>query len=199
MAVHSDVAAADGALTLPSKQAVQAGLGQGSTMWAATARLGKSSCAARAVRLMHRLASAMLLQGLQHPALMPGTATPLCTCCCVLECHLSMLCFEPPCRALQPGRHYLEFWVHGKNDIFDITPEINKEYEANATKFQAMAQEAQDFSSKFLSPRARFLYWRAAILAYRALLPDMDDFVVRMVKQLKEAGKLKEDGGDPSE
>jgi hypothetical protein len=60
-----------------------------------------------------------------------------------------------------------------------------------------MAQEAQEFASKFLSPRARFLYWRAAILAYRAMLPDMDEYVAKMVKQLIADGKLHPDGSVP--
>jgi hypothetical protein len=53
-----------------------------------------------------------------------------------------------------------------------------------------MAQRAQDFASLYLSPRARFLYWRAAITAYHALAPDMSEYVAKMVAELKAAGKL---------
>jgi hypothetical protein len=53
-----------------------------------------------------------------------------------------------------------------------------------------VAREAQRFSSLHLSQRARLLYWRAAILAYRALLPDMDQYVARLVGQLRAAGRL---------
>ena len=31
------------------------------------------------------------------------------------------------CRALQPGRHYLEFWVHSKDDVFELVPKLNQE------------------------------------------------------------------------
>ncbi len=132
------------------------------------------------------------------PAAAPTHARALLPCTHASLCASKSLApaARPPCRALQPGHHYLEFWVTGKDDIYDIVPQLNKEYEANATRFHHMAQEAQDFASKFLSPRARFLYWRAAILAYRAMLPDMDQHVAQMVKHLKESGKLKDDGSD---
>ena len=96
----------------------------------------------------------------------------------------------PPCRAVEPGRHYLEFWTTSKDDIFQLVPSLNEQYAANASAFHDMAARAQEFASMHLSPRARFLYWRAAILAYRQLVPDMDEYVAHLVRQLKEQGKL---------
>ena len=97
-------------------------------------------------------------------------------------------------RALQPGRHHLEFWASSRDDLFQLVPELNRRYAANASAFEGLSREAQRFASLYLSPRARLVYWRAALLAYRALLPDMDAYAAALVAELRAAGKL-EGGG----
>jgi hypothetical protein len=69
-----------------------------------------------------------------------------------------------------------------------------RRYSANASYFHEIAERAQKFASLYLSPRARFLYWRAAISSYHALAPDMAEYVAKMVGQLRAAGKLNEIG-----
>jgi hypothetical protein len=121
------------------------------------------------------------------------SSIPPAQLCC---CHsITPPCLSPllPRRALEPGQQYLQFWTASKDDIFELVPRLNKQYDSNSTarqELQALAQRGQEFASMYLSPRARFMYWRAAVLAYRKLLPDMDQYAARMVKELKAAGKI---------
>jgi hypothetical protein len=97
------------------------------------------------------------------------------------------------CRAVEPGQQYLEFWTTSKDDIFELVPRLNNQYASNSSarqELQDIARRGQAFASMYLSPRARLAYWRAALLAYYGLLPDMKPYVAQMVEQLKAAGKI---------
>ncbi len=54
---------------------------------------------------------------------------------------------------------------------------------------------AQAFAYRYLTPHARMLYWRRVLEEYKALLPDMDAYVMKQVGAVPVYGRCTASGG----
>ncbi|KAG2441021.1 hypothetical protein HXX76_003874 [Chlamydomonas incerta] len=119
--------------------------------------------------------------------------------------------FEYFYRSLHPGQHYLEFWnttvragggggsggpgggggsrrLGIEEDVYGAVQAARALERASPGRVQDIIRNSQQFAAKLLTLRMRMRYYRAALLGYKALFPDMDDFISSYLAAARKQG-----------
>lgn len=91
-------------------------------------------------------------------------------------------------RSLKPDVHYYEFWSERRDDVLSLLERLRRTDKTEPKQLVEVVRSSLSFAARFTSSGPRTLYWRAALRGYRALLPDMDEQVERLVAELKGKG-----------
>lgn len=78
-------------------------------------------------------------------------------------------------RSLKPGVHMEEFWVKGRDDLYEVLADLQQRAEKQPEAVAEMVRASMDFAARHTSMSARALYWRRALTAYSTLVSDMLD------------------------
>ncbi|PNW80503.1 hypothetical protein CHLRE_07g320000v5 [Chlamydomonas reinhardtii] len=113
--------------------------------------------------------------------------------------------FEYFYRSIRPGQHFLEFWNttvradggRGGSRLLGIEEDVYGAVEAaraleqtSPGRIHGMVRNSQQFAAKLLTLRMRMRYYRAALLGYKALFPDMDEYITRYIAAARKHGFL---------
>eukprot|EP00198_Chlamydomonas_reinhardtii_P007381 XP_001696717.1 predicted protein [Chlamydomonas reinhardtii] len=99
-------------------------------------------------------------------------------------------------RSIHPWQHYVPFWnatgpdgaPRGMDDVYDVIRELRRLDAEEPAKIQQIIANAQTFVTRFLTNHMRIAYYRAALEQYKALFPDMDQFIADYLPQLRAKG-----------
>ncbi|KAG2441531.1 hypothetical protein HXX76_003152 [Chlamydomonas incerta] len=94
-------------------------------------------------------------------------------------------------RSLRPNVHYVEFWNTTSrmiDDIYDVLDEVRARERADPTSIQRIIREANSFAIKFLGFSAQVRYVKDALVRYKSLFADMDEFIGGMVAGMRARG-----------
>ena len=111
-------------------------------------------------------------------------------------CHASDCGPLSPYRSIHPWQHYVPFWnatgpdgaPRGMDDVYDVIRELRRLDAEEPAKIQQIIANAQTFVTRFLTNHMRIAYYRAALEQYKALFPDMDQFIADYLPQLRAKG-----------
>ncbi|PNW71233.1 hypothetical protein CHLRE_16g692150v5 [Chlamydomonas reinhardtii] len=94
-------------------------------------------------------------------------------------------------RSLRPGVHYVPFWNTTSrliDDIYDVVDEWRARERADPTSIQRIIREGNTFAIKFLGFAAQVRYVRDAVMRYKSLFADMDEYIADMVEDMRARG-----------
>ncbi|KAG2449613.1 hypothetical protein HYH02_005146 [Chlamydomonas schloesseri] len=89
-----------------------------------------------------------------------------------------------------PGVHYLEFWTDptDPDDLLRVLAAARVTAREDPAGLRAAVQANQALAARYNARLPRQIYARAALLAYRELIPDMDECVDDLLRHMRRTG-----------